>query len=83
MIAEAQNPVAFRCQIRISLSVARDTLRFIVLPTVDLDDKARGLADKIDDEGPDRLLPAKACTIQPMSAQLFPDRTFGICHIAA
>lgn len=68
MIAEAQNVVSFGHQITISPCVALDAFRLIVLPAVDLNNELCSVTDKVDDEGPDRLLPSKACTTQLMSA---------------
>jgi hypothetical protein len=82
MVAEPQNVIPFGSQIMIPARVMLDALRLVVLPTIDLNDQMRSIADKIDDVGTDRLLPAETRTAQPMSTQRIPHCALGIGQIA-
>jgi hypothetical protein len=54
-----------------------------VLPTVDLDDQSRCVADEVGDEPADRHLPAKPMAFGLPRSQHLPEPLFGFGHVTA
>jgi hypothetical protein len=57
VVPEAQDAIALRSKIRRSLCISGNVLRLIVLPAIDLDDKAQFVAREVSEVGTDRRLP--------------------------
>ena len=68
-IAEPQNAQPLRLKEGIAASKTR---RLVVLPAIDLDDKARCMTDEVCDIPTDRHLSAKRCAVQSMCAYNIP-----------
>jgi hypothetical protein len=57
--------------------------RVRVLAAIQFDDQTAFVADEVNNVSADRCLPAEAQSIKTMSAQLYPQHAFGICHRGA
>ncbi len=82
MIAEPQHPIAFFREKAITSRIAPLVRTLEVLPAIDFDDYARLMTNEVDDEGSNRRLPAKTCSIEPMRSHPIPNDPLGIGHIS-
>ena len=83
MIVEPQNAVTFVREKGIPPRVACTMLRCEMLATVDFDDQASSMTNKIDDVGTNRCLTPETRTIQAVCAYCVPNDAFSIGRIKA
>ena len=75
-IPEAQHAIAVRAQIPVAPLVADQRAIVRVLPAVELDDKPMAVAAEVDDERPDRNLPAEMRALERQLSTQVPPQLF-------
>ena len=83
MIVEAKHAISLGGEKRIASRVALLMIRLEMLRAVDLYDQPRIVTDEVDDERTNRILPPKACAMEPVGAHRIPDDSLGIRQIPA
>ena len=83
MIIEAEHAIPLGGEKGIASRVALLMLRFEMLGAIDLYDQPRAVTDKVNNERTNRILPPKACAMEPVGTHGIPDDPLGIGQIPA